>query len=378
MMLAGNRKGFEGVFGQLLVACSDAGLVFRLRTIGPDIAKGSATMANEITIRHTHDDGWLHSGWDYHKDASVESAAAQLNADARDGLTADELMNFINSALDQGQMTEREARQLSEGLRRHYDQMPADVRAVAEKLDLKLQGLVGNVHDASEDRFRHPGDIVVLEGDRLDSFLDVANMGHPLGPNETAQEFQNEHTHDAGLFRSDWKFYTDASLDLALQKLAADGRDGIDAKELLEFVKGAGDFEQITFREARQLEGALNRFSSQMTPEAQKVAARLREALFEAYPPSRVPANGIFVGNSDILDFQDDERYRNSTDGSNLKGEKLSALMSELNNMANPLQKLGTLIDPNVFAAPVRGDRAQKPDVVKADRAVFAGTYIRG
>jgi hypothetical protein len=333
-------------------------------------------MANEITNKHTHDDGWLHSGWDYRKDASVESASAQLNADALDGLTAEELTKFVNSAMDQGQMTEREARQLSEGLRRHYNQMPADVRAMAEKLDLKLQGAIGDVHDARDERFRPPTDIVVLEGERLDSFLDVTNMGRPLGPSESAQEFQNEHTHNAGLFHSDWKFYTDASMDLALQKLESASRDGIDAKELFEFMKGSVDFDQITFREARQLEGALNLFFPQMNDDARQVASRLREALFEAYPPSRVPPAGIFVGNSDILDLQDDERYRNSTDGSSLKGEKLAALMSELNNIANPLKSLGS-INRNVLAdMTFQGEHVQ--NMVKGDRVPMAGTYLRG
>jgi polyhydroxyalkanoate synthesis regulator phasin len=333
-------------------------------------------MANEITVRHNHDDGIFHAGWDFHKDASVEAAAAQLNVDALDGLTVEELEKFIASAMDQGQLTEREARQLSEGLRRNYGRMTPEARQLAEKLDLKLQSMLADVHDSSDGHFRNSNDVVVMQDAQLDTFL--ADVNSTTGLDGTAQELLNEHTHDAGLLRRDWKFYTDASLDLALQKLEAAGRDGISANELLDFVKAAVDFGQITYREARQLMGALNRLFPQLSPEARQVASRLRDALFEAYPPSRVPANGIFVGNSDILDLQDDDRYRNGTDGTNLNGEKLAALMTDLNNIANPLRSLGNINIGNLIQALGQGDHAQPASPIRRTQTPSAGSWVRG
>jgi hypothetical protein len=297
-------------------------------------------MAREDLIYQTHNAGLFHHDWDFAKDASVERAISTLGAAARDGVTAQELTDFVASALDGGQLTEREARQLSWGLREHYNQMSPEVRKMAEQIDLKLQQLVGNVHDASDERFASFTETVVLSGNDLDAFMnDVQAMKSPAGEDgETAQEILNEHNHDAGFLRSDWKFYTDASVDLASRTFDAAAQDGITVDELMALYESATDFGQISEREARQLIGAINAHRAQLSPEAREVADKLSARLTEAYPPYVSPGNFWSRPEGHSLEYQGDEQFRNGADYSNLKGGDVTNLSADLQATAHPLQ----------------------------------------
>jgi hypothetical protein len=157
-------------------------------------------MAQEFLNVHTHNTGFGRFDWDYATDASVDLAAEKLNAVAHDGVSADELLEFIKSATDGGQITDREARQISQALRSHYAQMSPEARAIADKFEAKFQGLVDNLHDASDDRMSGlphdwlglveprnvpPGvpelDDGVLQGGDMDRFIaDLDHTAHPL------------------------------------------------------------------------------------------------------------------------------------------------------------------------------------------------------
>ncbi len=85
-------------------------------------------------------------------------------------------------------------------------------------------------------------------------------------------EHRNHHIHDAGLFRKDWEFYTDASADQAYRRFEVAAADGVDARETLEFIKSVEDYGQVSDREARQISGGLRRYYDRMDGGARALA----------------------------------------------------------------------------------------------------------
>lgn len=98
-----------------------------------------------------HHDGKLWNDFDYRTDQTVDQTGEKLRLLARDGASAEEVLEFIKSSVDFERITELEARQLSATLRDVYPQMDQDGKKIFEKLDTLLQARVGNLHDASPD-----------------------------------------------------------------------------------------------------------------------------------------------------------------------------------------------------------------------------------
>jgi hypothetical protein len=150
-------------------------------------------MPIENLTNHTHNAGLGRHDWDFSTDQSVDLAAEKLRAGAHDGLSASEVLEYIKSGLDFGQLTDREARQISAALRWHYHQMSPEAKAIADKFEATLQPRVGTLHDCSDEvlsgyehdwlisfRMTDP-DKAVLEGDDLNAF--VADLeGRALPP----------------------------------------------------------------------------------------------------------------------------------------------------------------------------------------------------
>jgi hypothetical protein len=134
---------------------------------------------------HTHDAGFFHRDWDYATDKTVDLATEKLNAAAHDGVDASEALDFIKSGSDFGQVTDREARQISAQLRNHYDQMNPEAKKIADRFEATFQERLPSLHDSSDEalsgynqhwllgegnRFCFP-DSPILEGSELESFL---------------------------------------------------------------------------------------------------------------------------------------------------------------------------------------------------------------
>jgi hypothetical protein len=135
---------------------------------------------------HTHDSGFLRFDWEYHTDASVDLGANKLNAVSHDGISAEELEEFIRSGADFDQITDREARQISAEIRKHFNQLTPEARKVAERFETKFQPLVDDLHDCSDERLAPhphtwlgtaairdglPPDTAILEGGALNDFM---------------------------------------------------------------------------------------------------------------------------------------------------------------------------------------------------------------
>ncbi len=134
-----------------------------------------------------------------------------------------------------------------------------------------------------------------------------------------SQEYLTARTHDSGLFGWDFKYWTDVSVDLGYEKFRADASDGIDHKELVDFIKSAADRGQLTEREARQVSNAMRVHRGQMDDVAaatadwfdgqlvarlpdvhncshQKLAGKDYDGTFFAAPRNGFPDRDIFEG----------------------------------------------------------------------------------
>jgi hypothetical protein len=149
-------------------------------------------MPAEPVYTHRHDAGFLRSDWDYYTDASVDDAVARLREAAADGLSADEVLEFIRSAVDLDQITFREARMLNAILKSFYPQMTDPAERVADAFMAEMRKRVVNLDDMDDEQFAnytHPwigsalrtgaGD-PVMRGDELHDFMgDLQRIGHP-------------------------------------------------------------------------------------------------------------------------------------------------------------------------------------------------------
>jgi hypothetical protein len=153
-----------------------------------------------------------------------------------------------------------------------------------------------------------------------------------------ANETWNVHTHDAGLFRFDWDYYTDATLDQAYQTFKASASDGVSSAEVLNLIRAGTDFDQLTAREARQIHGALNAHWGQLSPEAKKVATKAMEVTDAAYPGSWVDDRLGFRGywSPAPLIYNRDEDYAAKGDrtSATMQGDQLNAFVTDLETTA--------------------------------------------
>ena len=149
-------------------------------------------MAAEAVYNHNHDAGWFRSDWNYFTDASVDDAVARLREAAGDGLTADEVLEFIKSAVDLDQITVREARMMNAILESFYPRMEDGAERVADAFMSKMRSMITNLDDMDDEEFAdfYPtfigtrqrtgaGDSVV-KGEELGAFMnELDQIAHP-------------------------------------------------------------------------------------------------------------------------------------------------------------------------------------------------------
>ena len=97
-------------------------------------------------------------------------------------------------------------------------------------------------------------------------------------------EALNTRTHDSGFLRWDWTYWTDQSVDDGYASLKAHGQDGIDQAELVAFLKSAGDHDELTDREARQIANTLRVHYHQMDATARQTADAFDAKLVSLLP----------------------------------------------------------------------------------------------
>jgi hypothetical protein len=151
-------------------------------------------------------------------------------------------------------------------------------------------------------------------------------------------EALNPHLSPGSFFNRPEPYFTDTSIDQAYQTFVAASVDGIDSSEVMALLRSTTDFDQITWREARQLYGALDFNRGLMDAPAQEIATRIKDKLYEAYPARIMEPDFIMRGSvAPPLGDNRIENYRSSVDyaAPSVKGDAMNGFVDEMQVMAN-------------------------------------------
>jgi hypothetical protein len=158
----------------------------------------------------------------------------------------------------------------------------------------------------------------------------------------------NAHTHDAGFLQRDWDYFTDESVDIGAQGLAAAASDGLDAQEVVNFIKSGIDLDQVTDREARQISAQLRNYSGQMTGQAQQVADQF-ESTFLGRVNNLHDCRDETLSGSTHGGWFGPNLHNGTPDAPVLEGAELASFVDQIESTANPFRQLNPVIDSGIL-----------------------------